>query len=107
MRRAGKQSVAAAALTAALLAAPAARAYHAGAVFDKPPGAGGTDGNFYTGAPYEHGWQCTLCHQSPAGQIKLHDLIGAARTEPVLQNGQPVAAVLFRSEFEPLLRGAR
>lgn len=42
--------------------APAA-AFHAGSLFDKPPGAGGGGGLFYTGAPLEHGWTCTACHR--------------------------------------------
>lgn len=80
MRRARKRSVTAAAALAASLTAslavslaalPSALAFHAGAMFDKPPGAGGGGGIFYTGAPLEHGWNCTLCHENPPGKIKV------------------------------------
>lgn len=73
MHRARKRSVAAAAIAlASVLTAPAAWAFHAGSTFDKPPGAGGTDGIYYTGSPAEHGWKCTLCHTNPPGKISLH-----------------------------------
>jgi len=71
MHRAGKRSVAALALLGTVAATPSAWAFHAGPTFDKPPGAGGTDGIYYTGSPLEHGWKCDLCHQNPAGQIKV------------------------------------
>lgn len=72
MHRARKRSVAAAALCATLSAAPAAWAFHAGAVFEKPPGAGGGGGIYYVGSPLERGWKCTLCHLNPESKIKLH-----------------------------------
>lgn len=72
MHRARKRSVAAAALAAMLLSGPAAWAFHAGSTFDKPPGAGGADGLYYTGSPLDKGWKCTLCHLNPPGLIKLH-----------------------------------
>jgi hypothetical protein len=73
MRRAGKQqSVAAAAFLTVSSAAPAAWAFHEGNVFDKQPGAGGADGIYYAGAPAEHGWKCTFCHQDPPGDITVH-----------------------------------
>src|SRR5258707_8951922 len=68
MHRAGLGSVVA---LASLLAAPAARAYHAGDVFDKAAGAGGGGGVFYTGAPRERAWDCTACHQGAAGTIRI------------------------------------
>jgi hypothetical protein len=48
-----------------------AAAFHAGNLFDKPPGAGGAGGVFYTGAPAERGWTCTACHrESPlSGEV--------------------------------------
>jgi hypothetical protein len=57
-------------------------------VFDKPPGAGGADGIFYAGAPAEHGWRCTFCHQDPPGNISVHldvvpsDLFGSFSYQP-------------------------
>jgi peroxiredoxin len=72
MHRAWKQSVTAAALVATSCVAPSAWAFHAGNVFDKPPGAGGADGMFYAGGPAEHGWKCTFCHQNPPGDIAMH-----------------------------------
>lgn len=39
--------------------------WHAGAFFDKAPGAGGGGGLFYTGSPRERGWDCTACHVAP------------------------------------------
>ena len=71
MRRAGKRSVALLAAIGALAVAPSARAFHAGDVFDKPPGAGGGGGVFYTGAASERGWDCTACHTSAARAIKV------------------------------------
>lgn len=72
MHRARKRSVAAAALLATSLGTPAAWAFHAGSTFDKPPGAGGTDGIYYTGSPAERGLKCTLCHENPPGKISIH-----------------------------------
>jgi hypothetical protein len=45
--------------------------FHAGAVYDKPPGAGGGGGIFYTGADREHRWDCSACHRDAAGQIRI------------------------------------
>lgn len=72
MHRARQRSVAALALALTLSLAPSAWAFHAGSTFDKPPGAGGADGIYYTGSPLERGWKCTLCHLNPPGRIKLH-----------------------------------
>lgn len=55
----------------ALLQPATAAAFHSGSVFDKPPGAGGGGGIFYTGAPLERGWGCGLCHLDAPGQVKL------------------------------------
>lgn len=75
MHRAGKRSMtplaAVAAVMAALAWASPARAFHAGNVFDKPAGAGGGAGIFYTGAATERGWDCTACHTNPAGKIRV------------------------------------
>lgn len=49
----------------------AAHAFHAGSIFDKPPGAGGGGGLFYTGAPFDKGWTCELCHIDAPKKIKL------------------------------------
>jgi hypothetical protein len=81
LQRAGRAAVAAAALLAPLLAATAAWGFHAGPTFDKPASAGGTEGMYYAGAPLEHGWTCTQCHQNPEGKIKIHI------TQPELFNG--------------------
>jgi hypothetical protein len=48
-----------------------AHAFHAGNVFDKPPGAGGGGGIFYTGAAKERGWTCTACHTEAPGTIRV------------------------------------
>jgi hypothetical protein len=69
MRRAWKRSVIFG--CAAVLWAPAASAFHAGDVFDKPPGAGGGGGLFYVGAAREHGWNCTACHTGGEGTIRV------------------------------------
>lgn len=76
MRRARQRSLAAfsavSAFWALSLGGPApARAFHAGNVFDKPPGAGGGGGLFYTGALRDKGWDCTACHIDPPGKIQL------------------------------------
>jgi len=60
-----------AAFTAAFTVTAPARAFHAGALFDKPPGAGGGGGIFYTGAPLEHGWNCSLCHEAAPGKFRV------------------------------------
>jgi hypothetical protein len=72
MYRAWKRSLILFALFAAALApAATASAYHTGSLFDRPPGAGGAGGLFYTGADRERGWTCTACHVEPAGQIRI------------------------------------
>jgi hypothetical protein len=72
VRRARQRSIAALSLVALAGLAPAtARAFHAGNLFDKPPGAGGGGGLFYTGAPRDKGWDCTACHQGPPGKIQI------------------------------------
>lgn len=48
-----------------------AYAFHVGSVFDKPAGAGGGGGLFYTGAPFDKGWTCNLCHTEAPGKITL------------------------------------
>jgi len=76
MRRARKRSIAAigcmlaASAYASTWASPAS-AFHAGNVFDKPAGAGGGGGIFYTGAASERGWNCNACHTEAAGKIKV------------------------------------
>jgi hypothetical protein len=55
-----------------MLVAPAtARAFHAGAVFDKPASAGGGGGIFYVGAPRDRVWDCSACHVDAPGTIRL------------------------------------
>lgn len=77
MRRAGKRLLGARGLVAAATAALSlcwsapALAFHAGSVFDKPPGAGGGGGLFYAGAPFDHGWTCALCHTEAPGKIRV------------------------------------
>ncbi len=46
-------------------------AFHAGQTFSDPPGAGGGGGIFYLGTPKERGWDCSMCHQSAPGRIRL------------------------------------
>lgn len=48
-----------------------ALAFHPGKIFDQPPGKGGGGRIFYTGAPLERGWDCTMCHTDPPGKIRL------------------------------------
>lgn len=56
----------------ALVAAPAvAHAFHNGSTFDRAPGAGGGGGLFYTGSRRERGWDCTACHRSPRGRLRV------------------------------------
>lgn len=74
MRRTRKRFIRISAGFAAIsiLASPiAAYAFHVGSVFDKPPGAGGGGGLYYTGAPFDKGWTCGLCHLDAPGKIKL------------------------------------
>jgi hypothetical protein len=54
-----------------LTLASSARAFHAGSEFDRPAGAGGGGGLFYTGAPRERRWNCTACHIDAPATIKL------------------------------------
>lgn len=69
MRRAWKQRIV---VAAALTFAPrAALAFHAGSTFDKPPGAGGGGGVFYTGAPGDRGFTCAACHLNAPGKIRI------------------------------------
>ena len=69
MRRARKHAVAVG--FAAMLVAGPALAFHAGDVFDKPPGAGGGGGTFYLGVPSERGWTCAGCHTDAPGTIRV------------------------------------
>jgi hypothetical protein len=52
-----------------MLVPASALAFHAGDVFDKPPGAGGGGGIFYAGIPAERGWTCAACHAEAPGTI--------------------------------------
>lgn len=92
------------ALGAALLAgalawgAPrAAFAFHTGQTFDRPPGAGGGGGIFYTGAKKDHGFTCTMCHEKPEGQIKVSWTV-----DPPLDGGKytPGAQYTFTAKLE-------
>jgi hypothetical protein len=67
MRRAWKPAL----IVALTLASRSAFAFHAGSTFDKPPGAGGGGGIFYTGSPIEKGWDCRACHVNAEGRIKV------------------------------------
>src|SRR5262245_50363975 len=67
MHRAWQQSIA----LLVLLWAHSALAFHAGATFDKPAGAGGGGGIFYTGAARERGWDCTACHTNAPHKIQI------------------------------------
>jgi hypothetical protein len=71
MRRARKHAVAVAIAALATLAPASAWAFHAGDVFDKPPGAGGGGGIFYIGVPSERGWTCAGCHTDAPGTIRI------------------------------------
>jgi hypothetical protein len=66
MHRAGLGSIA---LVIAL--SSGAQAFHAGSQFDKPAGAGGGGGLFYTGAPREKKWSCVACHIDAPQTIRL------------------------------------
>jgi hypothetical protein len=65
-----------------------ALAYHAGNLFDVPPGGGGGGGLFYTGSPREHGWTCAACHIEAPGRSRVNvssdppDLITAGSYAP-------------------------
>ncbi len=71
MQRAWKRSVAFLVVGGATAWASSARAFHAGNLFDKPAGAGGGGGIFYTGAASERGWDCNSCHTSAAHSIRV------------------------------------
>jgi hypothetical protein len=71
VHRAWKRLVTATAAALFAAAPTSAWAFHAGSTFDKPPGAGGGGGIFYTGAPLEHGWNCRMCHENVAGKITV------------------------------------
>jgi hypothetical protein len=78
------------------VAAPAS-SFHAGNLFDKPPGAGGGGGLFYVGSPRERGWTCTACHQDPPHAMRV-----SVRADPpeVLQQGAYVPESIVRFTFE-------
>ncbi len=103
MHRARKRSVtpmlAAEAVAAFLVWASPARAFHAGNVFDKPAGAGGGAGIFYTGAAAERGWDCTACHTNPAGKIRV---TLASEPEALLQTFryEPGTTYSFRATLD-------
>lgn len=72
MYRARQRFVSAAVAVAIFIAWPSvAEAFHVGSLFDKAPGAGGGGGIFYTGAPLERGWNCSLCHMDAPGKIRV------------------------------------
>jgi hypothetical protein len=71
MHRAWQRFIGVLALLAVAFVAMPARAFHVGGTFDRPPGAGGGGGIFYAGAPLDHGWDCSACHQKAAGKIKV------------------------------------
>ncbi|MFT3696202.1 MAG: hypothetical protein QM831_23890 [Kofleriaceae bacterium] len=48
-----------------------AHAFHNGSVFDKPPGAGGGGGLFFTGSSRDRGWDCSICHIDPPNRLAL------------------------------------
>ena len=60
-----------AATAATTLLCVRARAFHAGAMFDKAPGAGGGGGVYYLGQKSERGWDCTACHLDAPRRIRL------------------------------------
>jgi hypothetical protein len=88
MRRARQQLVATAAALVTSLVTGSALAYHAGNLFDVPPGGGGGGGLFYTGSPREHGWTCAACHIEAPGRSRVNvssdppDLITAGSYAP-------------------------
>jgi hypothetical protein len=71
MHRAWKHAVAALAALWLLMLPRAALAFHIGSDYDKPPGAGGGGGLFYTGAPAERGFTCAACHTGAPGNIRV------------------------------------
>src|SRR5262249_25181221 len=62
MHRAGQRLLGPALAVGWLLVGSPALAFHAGNVFDLPPGSGGGGGKFYVRSPHERGWTCTACH---------------------------------------------
>jgi len=83
MHRAWQRSIA----LLVVLWARSALAFHAGATFDKPAGAGGGGGIFYTGSVRERGWDCTACHTNGPHQIQIRldaspDLLADLRYSP-------------------------
>lgn len=75
MRRARKRSLIAAGgavLLATVAAGRPVEAFHSGATFNAPPGAGGAGGLFFTGAPRERGWDCGSCHVEPPHLLRLY-----------------------------------
>lgn len=108
MFRTGLRSVAALAGALAFSLPATALAFHAGATFDKPAGAGGGGGIYYAGVMLEHGWDCTACHLEPPGRIDL-----AVTVDPPLTTGGtyvPGQAYSFEvqllNEHAGLTRGA-
>jgi len=71
MHRAWKRSLAAAAVAGVVLTPASSLAFHAGSLFDAPPGAGGGGGLFYTGAPRDKGWTCAACHIDAPGSMRV------------------------------------
>jgi hypothetical protein len=68
-------------------ASAAVHAFHVGRDFDKPPGAGGGGGLFYTGSPPDKGWTCTACHTDAPGVVRVEievepPLLDAFRYDP-------------------------
>jgi hypothetical protein len=57
---------------ASLFVARPALAFHAGAEYDKQPGAGGGGGLFYTGVASERGLTCPACHTNAPGKISIN-----------------------------------
>jgi hypothetical protein len=109
MHRTGLRSVAlSAALALGVVLAPAtALAFHAGATFDKPAGAGGGGGLYYAGVMLEHGWDCTTCHIDPAGKIDLGVTIDPPLTGAMYVPGQAYSfEVKLLNEHAGLDRGA-
>jgi hypothetical protein len=72
MRRARQRFVAVAVAFVTWLVASSAFAFHAGNLFDVPPGGGGGGGLFYTGSPREHGWTCGACHIDAPGRSRVN-----------------------------------
>ena len=68
MRRVWKHQVA----IAAFFVARPALAFHAAALYDKAPGAGGGGGITYIGLPSERGLTCAACHIDALGKISIN-----------------------------------